>query len=79
VNSTRLTSPGPTAGAKSRAGRMANELPGGKRRHGGVPSVLVVAGCCALVVVAVLAPVARAQLILSAVAIIAVMFRPPDK
>jgi hypothetical protein len=58
---------------------MARELPGGKRRHGGVPSVMIVAGCCGLVVVAVLAPVARAQLILSAVAIIAVMFRPPDK
>jgi hypothetical protein len=51
VNSTRLTSPGPTAGAKNRAGRMAKELAGGKRRHGGVPSVMIVAGCCGLVVV----------------------------
>jgi hypothetical protein len=40
---------------------------------------MIVAGCCGLVVVALLAPVARAQLILSAVAIIAVMFRPPDR
>jgi len=58
---------------------MAKELPAGKRRHGGVPSVMIVAGCCGLVVVAVLAPAARAQLILSAVAIIAVVVRPPDK
>jgi hypothetical protein len=58
---------------------MSKELAGGKRRLGGVSSVMIVAGCCGLVVVAVLAPVARAQLILSAVAIIAVMFRPPDK
>jgi hypothetical protein len=79
VNSTRLTSPGPTGGVKDTAGRIAKALRRGERPHGRVPPVLIVAGCCGLVVVALLAPVARAQLILSAVAIIAVMFRPPDK
>jgi hypothetical protein len=55
------------------------KLAGGKRRHGRVASVLIVAGCCGLVVVAAWAPVTRAQLVLSAVAIIVVWFRPPDK
>jgi hypothetical protein len=58
---------------------MAKKLSGGMWRHGRVPSVLIVAGCCGLVVVAAWAPVARAQLVLSAVAIIAVWCRPPDK
>jgi hypothetical protein len=58
---------------------MTKRLSGGKRRYGRLPSVLIVAGCCGLVVVAAWAPVARAQLVLSAVAIIAVWFRPPDK
>ena len=79
VNSTRLTKPDPTVGAKSRARMRPEKLPGAKRHHGTVPSVLIVAACCGLVVVAALAPVARAQLILSAVAIIAVWFRPSDK
>jgi hypothetical protein len=55
------------------------KLSGGKRRPGRVPSVLILAGCCGLVVVATWVPVARAQLVLSAVAIIAVWFRPPGK
>lgn len=58
---------------------MTKNLPRGKRRHGRVASVLIVAGGCGLVVVALSAPVARAQLILSAVAVIAVWFSPPDK
>jgi hypothetical protein len=58
---------------------MTKDLPRGKRGHGRVPSVLIVAGGCGLVVVALSAPVARAQLILSAIAVIAVWFSPPDK
>lgn len=55
------------------------ELSGGKRRPGRVPWVLIVAGCCGLVVVATWAPVARAQLVLSAVAIIVAVWFRPDK
>jgi hypothetical protein len=58
---------------------MTKKLRGGKRRHSRVPSILILAGCCGMVVVAFWAPVARAQLILSAGAIIAVWFRPPDR
>jgi hypothetical protein len=79
VNSTKETSPGPAAGAASRASRLARKLPGGEQLRGRVPSALILACFGGLVVVSVWAPVARAQLILSAVAIIAIWLRPADK
>lgn len=58
---------------------MTQEPPGGKRRHGRVSSLLIAAGCSGMIVLAAWAPVARAQLILSAIAIAAVWFKPPEK
>lgn len=54
---------------------MTKKLLDDNRRPGGVPLALIVAGWCALGVIAVWAPVARAQLIFSAVAIIAVWIK----
>jgi len=54
---------------------MTTKLPDDNRRPGGVPPALIVAGWLGLGVIAVWAPVARAQLIFSAVAIIAVWIR----
>jgi hypothetical protein len=71
--------PAPAARAANRAGSPAKKLPGGGQLRGGVTSALVVACCGGLVVVTIWAPVARAQLILSAVAIIAIWLRPQDK
>jgi hypothetical protein len=71
--------PAPAARAANRAGRPAKKLPGGGQLRGRVTSALVVACCGGLVVVTIWAPVARAQLILSAVAIIAIWLRPQDK
>lgn len=51
----------------------------GRLRHGTTSSLPLLAGCCGMVVAAIWAPVARARLLLSAAAIIAVWFRPPDK
>jgi hypothetical protein len=56
---------------------MMKKLPGGNRCPGGVSAALIAAGCC-VGVIAVWAPVARAQLIFSAVAILAVWFKRPD-
>lgn len=54
-----------------------------ERRVRSFTLALVAAGCCGLVVIALFAPIARAQLILSAlpgmVAIAAVWFRPRHK
>jgi hypothetical protein len=71
--------PAPAARAANRAGSPAKKLPGGGQLRGRVTSALVVACCGGLVVVTIWAPVARAQLILSAVAIIAIWLRPQDK
>ena len=79
MNPGQETSPGPAAGAANKASRLAKKLPGGGRLRGRVPSALILAGCGSLVVVSIWAPVARAQLILSAVAIIAIWLRPADK
>jgi hypothetical protein len=54
---------------------MTNKLPDGNRGPGSVPPALIVAGWCAMGVIAVWAPVARAQLIFSAVAILAVWIK----
>jgi hypothetical protein len=54
---------------------MTKKLLDDDRRPGGVPPALIVAGWCGLGVIAVWAPVARAQLIFSAVAIIAVWIK----
>jgi hypothetical protein len=57
---------------------MAKKLFGGNRCPDSVSAELIVAVCC-VGVIAMWAPVARAQLILSAVAVLAVWFKPPDK
>jgi Flp pilus assembly protein TadB len=67
------------ANRANRARRTTKKLRGGKQPRERIPPVLILAGCCGMVVVAVWAPVARAQLILSAVALIAVCVRTPDK
>jgi hypothetical protein len=69
----------PAAGAANRAGRLAKRLPGGGQLRGRVTSALVLACCAGLVVVAIWAPVARAQLVLSAVAVVAIWLRPQNK
>jgi hypothetical protein len=79
MNARNETSPGPAAGAANRTSRLAKKLPGGGQPRGRVPPALILACCGALVVVSIWAPVARAQLILSAVAIIAIWLRPADK
>jgi len=79
VKSSKGMHPAPAARAANRAGRPAKKLPGGGQLRGRVTSALVVACCGGLVVVTIWAPVARAQLILSAVAIIAIWLRPQDK
>jgi hypothetical protein len=58
---------------------MAKEPLDDKQRHSRTDTILILAGCCGMVVVTIWAPVARAQLILSAAAIVAVLFRRPDK
>jgi hypothetical protein len=55
------------------------KLSGGGQLRGLVTSALPLACCVGLVVVAIWAPVARAQLILSAVAVVAIRLRPQDK
>jgi hypothetical protein len=79
VNSKQDASPAPAAGAANRASRLTKKLLGGEQLRGKVPSALILACCGGLVVVTIWAPVARAQLILSAVAIIAIWLRPADK
>ena len=79
MNSRKETIPGQAAGAAGVAGKPPKKLTGGEQLRGKVPSALVLACCGGLVVVTIWAPVARAQLILSAVAIIAIWLRPADK
>jgi hypothetical protein len=79
VNSRKETIPGQAAGAAGGAGKLPKNLTGRDQLRGRVPSALILACCVGLVVVTIWAPVARAQLILSAVAIIAIWLRPADK
>ena len=79
MNSSKDVTRAPAVRAANRAGRLTKKLPGGGQPRGRVPAALMLACCGGLVVVSVWAPVARAQLILSAVAIIAIWLRPADK
>lgn len=79
MNSSKDVTRASAAGAANRAGRPAKKLPGGGQLRGRVSSALALACCGGLVIVSIWAPVARAQLILSAVAIIAIWLRPADK
>jgi hypothetical protein len=79
VNSSKDVTRVPAARAANRAARLAKKLPGGGQLRGRVTAALILACCGGLVVVSIWAPVARAQLILSAVAIVAIWLRPQDK
>lgn len=79
MNSSKDVTRAPAVRAADRAGRLTKKLPDGGQPRGRVPSVLILACCGGLVVVSIWAPVPRAQLILSAVAIIAIWVRPADK
>jgi hypothetical protein len=57
---------------------MMKKLLGGNRCPSSDSAAVFVAGCC-VGVIAVWAPVARAQLILSAIAILAVWFKQQDR
>jgi hypothetical protein len=70
--------PDPAEAATRKARKMTDKRPEGTTLHSRI-SVVIVACCCGILVIAAWAPVARAQLILSALAVIAVWFRPPDK
>ena len=82
VGTTLPTTGGELATRGSRADSVTVETmkkqQGDNQRPGGsVSSALFAAGCCGISVIAVWAPATRAQLILSAVAILAVWFKPP--
>jgi hypothetical protein len=79
VKSSKGMHPAPAARAANRAGSPAKKLPGGGQLRGRVTSALVLACCAGQVVVAIWAPVARAQLVLSAVAVVAIWLRPQNK
>lgn len=78
MNSRKDPSPAPPAGASNSAGKLTKRLRDGGRLRGRGPSALTLACCAGVVVVSVWAPVNRAQLILSAVAVIAIWLRPQD-
>lgn len=67
------------ARATNKAKRVTKKPARVDRGGGRGPSLLILACCGGIVVVAMWAPVTRAQLILSAVAVIAIWLRPVEK